>query len=172
MLGAFTLQLSQILQGKDPVNMDPTEDGGTRNWVRAFLKGGAFGLYGDFLFSGATRHETSPTAAFMGPIIGGAEEFFNLTQGNLVQMAQGQNTNAGAEAIRFAKSNLPLANLWYTKAALDHLVVHNLQELMSPGYLASMQSKMRRQFGETYWWKPGEVAPERGPDMGRVAGQN
>jgi hypothetical protein len=171
LLGAFGLQVSQLIMGKDPVTLDPTEDGGTRNWVRAFLKGGSFGLYGDFLFSGITRHETSPTAAFMGPVIGGMEEFFNLTQGNLVQSAMGENTNAGAEAIRFAKSNIPLANLWYTKAALDHLVVHNLQEMASPGYLSTMQNKMRRQYGETYWWKPGEAVPDEAPDMGKIVGQ-
>lgn len=172
LLGAFTMQIKELIAGRDPKNMNPVAgDFGVRNWVQAFLQGGSFGLYGDFLFSGTTRHETSPTAAFLGPVISGFEEMFNLTQGNLVQMAQGKKTNAGAELVRFAKSNIPMANLWYTKAALDHLVVHNLQELMSPGYLATMERKARRTSGTSYYWAPGDATPDRGPDMGRAIGQ-
>lgn len=172
LLGAFTMQIKELVAGRDPRNLNPFEgDFGARNWVQAFLQGGSFGLYGDFLFSGTTRHETSPTAAFLGPVISGFEEFFNLTQGNLVQLAQGKTTNAGAEAVRFVKGNIPLANLWYTKAALDHLVVHNMQEMMSPGYLATMERKARRQFGQSYFWSPGEAVPERGPDFGKAIGQ-
>src|SRR3546814_18641491 len=45
-----------------------------------------------------------------------------LTLGNIHQAARGEDTHVGAELVRFTRSNMPLANLWYTKAATDHLV--------------------------------------------------
>ena len=73
--------------------------------------------------------------------------------------------------MRFAKSNTPGANLWYAKAALDHLVFHQLQEMMSPGYLGRIQSRARREFGQEWWWTPGEVIPDRAPNFAAGVGQ-
>ena len=113
----------------------------------------------------------NPIAAFLGPVASLAEQFFNLTQGNLVQMAQGKETNAGAEAVRFFKNNIPMANLWYTKAALDHAIFNQLQEYVSPGYLNQQQARMRREFGAVSYWNPHDPLPERAPDFGRMVGQ-
>lgn len=169
-LGVAAMQIKELIAGRDPrALMD--DKFAAKNWLQAFLQGGGFGLYGDFLFSGTTRHETSPAAAFLGPVVGAAEEVFKLTQGNLVEAAQGKETHAGAELVRFIKGNIPGANLWYLKAALDHLVVHELQEFMSPGYLSSMKRRQEREFGQTYFWEPGTSAPQRAPDFGRVVGQ-
>jgi hypothetical protein len=164
MLGAAALQINEVLSGRDPRNMNPAEKGGVRNWIQAMMKGGSLGIYGDFLFSESTQHGQSPVASVMGPVIGMGEDLFNLTQGNLVQLAQGKKTHAGAELVKFAKSNMPGANLWYTKAALDHMVFHQLQEYFSPGYLATMRSRAYREFGQQYWWEPGQVAPDRAPN--------
>jgi hypothetical protein len=170
LLGAFAMQVKEIIAGRDPRNLNPAEEFGVRNWVQAFLQGGSFGIYGDFLFSGTTRHETSPVAAFLGPVIALAEQMFNLTQGNLVQLAQGKDTNAGAEAVRFFKGNIPMANLWYAKAGLDHAIFNQLQEYVSPGYLNQMRSRMQREFGASFYWNPNDPLPSRAPDLGRVVG--
>jgi hypothetical protein len=171
-LGMASLQLNEMLQGKDPKNMNPfSGEHGTRTWFAALLKGGSLGIYGDFLFSESTQGSRGPLASALGPVAGLAEEAINLTQGNLVQMALDQDTRFGAEAVRFVKGNTPGANLWYAKAALDHLVFQQLQEYFSPGYLASMQSRARREFGQEWWWSPGTTAPGRAPDLGRAAGE-
>lgn len=169
-LGAAALQINEVLMGRDPRNMNPAEKGGVRNWIQAMLKGGSLGIYGDFLFSEQTQHGGSPVASLLGPVIGMGEDILNLTQGNLVQLSQGKTTHAGAELVKFAKSNMPGANLWYTKAALDHMVFHQLQEYFSPGYLATMRSRAYREFGQQYWWEPGQVAPDRAPDLSRAIG--
>lgn len=169
-MGAVALQVNEVLSGRDPRNLNPAEKGGVRNWIQAMLKGGSLGIYGDFLFSEQTQHGGSPVASVLGPVIGMGEDILNLTQGNLVQLAQGKTTNAGAELVRFAKSNMPGANLWYTKAALDHMVFHQLQEYFSPGYLSTMRSRAYREFGQQFWWEPGEIAPDRGPNLAAAAG--
>lgn len=173
LLGALSMQVDQMLQGKDPRNLNPFDgEHGYKNWVAAMMKGGSMGLYGDFLFSETTQHGQSPTASFLGPVVGMAEDVFNLTQGNLMQFAQGKPTHAGAELLRFLRSNTPGASLWYAKAALNHMVVHDLQEYLSPGYLSHMQDKTRREFGQEYWLRPGKTTPDRMPDLAKVAGHS
>lgn len=171
LLGAFTMQLKELVAGRDPKNLNPVSgEHGVKNWLQAFLQGGSFGIYGDFIFSGTTRHETSPVAAFLGPVIGLFEQMFNLTQGNIVQAMQGKDTNVGAELVKFGKQNIPMANLWYTKAALDHMIFNQLQEFASPGYLSETKRRMQKEFGQSFYWDP-KTNDLRAPDMGRMVGQ-
>jgi hypothetical protein len=173
-LGAVAQTINDFLQGKDPRNYNPFQgEHGGKNWLAAFLKGGSLGIYGDFLFSGATQtSHNGVLGAMMGPLAGFTEEAFNLTQGNVVQMMQGKDTHFGAEATRFIKGNLPGASLWYAKAALDHLVFHQLQEYFSPGYLATMQRRAQKEFGQTYFWRPGTgLEGIREPDFAKAIGE-
>ncbi len=171
-LGMASLQVNDLLAGRDPRSMNPADDGtGLKNWAAALFKGGSLGIYGDFLFSEATQSDRGMLATLQGPVFGLVEEATNLTQGNLIQLAQGKDTRFGAEAVRFVRGNTPGANLWYAKAALDHLVFHQLQEYFSPGYLGNMQARARREFGQEWWWEPGTVAPERAPDFERMGGR-
>jgi hypothetical protein len=170
-LGMASLQVNELLQGRDPRNMNLFAKGGTRNWFAAMLKGGSLGIYGDFLFSGQTQRGSSIFATISGPVLGLGEDLLNLSQGNLMELAQGKSTHAGAELVRFVKSNLPGASLWYAKAGLDHLIFHQLQEYFSPGYLATMRSRSAREFGQKYWWEPGTAVPQRGPDIEAAIGE-
>jgi hypothetical protein len=168
--GAASLQINELLNGRDPRNMNPFAKGGVRNWMAAMLKGGSLGIYGDFLFSDSTQYGGGPVATALGPVFGLGEDIFKLTQGNIVQALQGKDTKFGAELVKFVKSNTPAASLWYAKAALDHLIFHRLQEYFSPGYLAKMRQRAYREFGQRYWWEPGEVTPDRPPNLQAIAG--
>lgn len=171
-LGMLSLQVDELLRGRDPVNVNPFEGkAGVRNWIRALLKGGSLGLWGDFLLSEQTQHGQSPTAAMLGPVVGLAEETIGLTQGNLIQLMQGKDTHAGAELLKFAKGLTPGANLWYTKAVTDHLLFNQLQEMASPGYLRRMRNRAQREFGQSYYWDPADLAPERAPDLSAALGE-
>lgn len=169
--GMASLQVSEVLAGRDPRNMNPFAKGGVRNWIAAMLKGGSLGIYGDFLFSDSTQHGGSPLATVTGPVLGLAEDLFNLTQGNIIQAAQNKDTHFGAEAVRFVKSNLPGASLWYAKAAFDHLIFHQLQEYFSPGYLRRMRQRAYKEFGQRYFWEPGEITPSRAPNPAAAIGE-
>lgn len=166
--GMVSLQIGEVLKGRDPRTLNPMARGGLRNWMAAMLKGGSLGIYGDFLFSDATQHGQSPFATLSGPVLGTVEDVTNLTQGNIMQAVQGKDTNAGAEMVRFVRGNTPGASLWYAKAALDHLVWNQLAEYYSPGYLAKMRVKAQQDYGQKYWWEPQDVAPDRAPDVGAL----
>ncbi len=164
-LGAATMQVKEMLAGKDPRNLNPLGEHGVKNWMKAMLQGGSLGIYGDFLFSENSQFGTSAIASFLGPVASLADDAIKLTQGNAMQAARGEDTHAGAELVRFIKGITPGANLWYAKAALDHLVFHQLQEYFSPGYLSNMRRRAQSEFGQQFWWEPGEISPERAPDM-------
>lgn len=170
-MGALSMQVNEMLSGKDPRNLNPLEDHGVRNWIAAMLKGGSLGIYGDFLFSESSQYGSSPVASALGPVIGSAEEVLNLTQGNVVQFLSDKETHVGAEIVKFAKSNLPFMNLWYAKAALDHMIFHQLQEYFSPGYLSRMRRRAQREFNQSFWWMPGETSPDRAPDFEAAIGE-
>ena len=166
-LGMLALQASQVVQGKDPRDMTEWE-----TWVQALLKGGALSLYGDFLLADQTEGGQSALASAAGPVAGLVEDSLALTVGNIHQAARGEDTHFGAEAVRLAKSNLPGANLWYTRAATDHLIFHQMQEYLSPGYLNKMERRARKEYGQDFWWAPGEAMPERAPDLEAAVGGN
>lgn len=172
-LGMAALQVDELLKGRDPVNMNPFEGkAGGRNWARAMLKGGSLGIYGDFLFSPTGQSGAGPVASALGPLVGMGEEAFGLTQGNLLQLARGEKTHAGAELIKFAKGMTPGANLWYTKAVTDHLIFNQLQEMASPGYLARVRSRAQREFGQTFYWDPARKTPDRAPNPAAAVSVN
>lgn len=165
LLGAASTQIYELINGRDPLDMTKG-----RFWGRAMLKGGSMGVYGDFLFQTNSSYGSTPLAMLAGPVAGDMEDFINLTQGNLVQLAQGKRTNAGAEAMHFLKGHIPLQNLWYTRAVTDRLFFQQLQEIVSPGYNRRMDRRAQK-YGQSNWWKPGQTIPARGPDWDRAVGQ-
>ena len=166
-LGAAAQQVSQVAAGKDPQDMTAG-----KFWTSAFLMGGSLGIYGDFLFDTNTQYGNSPLATLSGPVAGYLEDLIGLTHGNIMKAAKGENTHAAAEAVRFLKSNVPLQNLWYTKAATDRLVFNRLQEMVSPGYLRRVEQRARRDFGQSYYWPLDAATPDRPPDLTKAAGSD
>ena len=172
-LGAVALQFNEIATGKDPRNMLDDSAGGIPGLsfgLAAMLKGGALSLYGDFAFANMTQGGTSPLAAFGGPLAGDIETALNLRGMTANAVEEGDASNVGARLIQLGKGHIPGANLWYTKAATDHMIFHELQEYMSPGYLRRMERRAQRQFGQSFWWEPGGQAPRRGPNLGAAVG--
>lgn len=179
LLGALTLQIKDLVAGKDPRNMNPLEgENGAKFWAAAMMQGGGYGFAGDILYqaSGGNQSQSGVSTAsqvissLAGPVFGSGAEFLDLTLGNLGQAAKGKDTHAGAEAIRFARAHTPFVNLWYARSAIDHAVLNDLQELMSPGYLAKMERRVQRDWGQSYYWAPNQLTPDRGPDFERALG--
>jgi hypothetical protein len=172
LMGAVAMQINEIVSGRNPRNLNPFEgEYGTQNLLAAVLKGGALSLYGDFLFADTNTYGRTLVAALGGPMLGLVEDSFKLTVGNLRQLAEGEETEFGAELARFARGYTPGANLWYTKAATDRLIFWNMQELANPGYLRRMQATQREFNGATYWWDPANPERVRPVDVAQAVGE-
>lgn len=163
--GAMILQTREMLAGKDPRTM--ADENWFKFWGASFLQGGALGIYGDFLYSvNQTRYGTGPLEALAGPTLGPLLEFGIVQPLTAAKQAlDHKETHLAAKMVQDIKGFIPGSNIWYTKAALDHMIWQNVLETLSPGYLATIRSKTQREYGQDWWWRPGEMAPERAPDL-------
>ena len=51
------------------------------------------------------------------------------------------------------------------------MVLHGVQENLSPGYLSRIRSKAKKDWGQDWWWEPGTPTPQRAPDIAGAFGQ-
>lgn len=160
--GAMLIQVQEMLGGRDP---RPMAD--WKFWAAAFLKGGSLGLYGDFLFSGGqTRYGSGPLEVLAGPTIGLMADVLNLAAKAKQDAEKGELDKTAGRAVTLAKGLVPGQNMWMTKAATDHLIFQNIQEALNPGYLSAVRSRTEREYGNEWWWEPGETMPARLPNLG------
>lgn len=168
--GALAIQMKDMASGKDPRPMDDP-----KFWGAAVAQGGGMGILGDMLYTGMggnSRYGEPNWTNLAGPIFSDLAELGNLTLGNLGEAARGEDTHFGAESTRFVASHTPFIRLWYAKAAIDHAFLQDLQEYLSPGYLARMEERARRDWGQSYFWRPGADFDEiRAPRPGSAFGQ-
>jgi hypothetical protein len=171
-MGAIAMEINDIVSGRNPRQLFGEGENVGKNWLAAVLKGGSLGLYGDFLFAQTTDYGRSLLGAVAGPVAGFVEDVDSLTRENILHAMQGEDTDFGAEATRFARGYTPGSSLWYAKASLDRLVFHQMQEYFSPGYLRRSKRRAQDTYGTTYWWDPGAAPDEARPvDVAAVAGQ-
>ena len=57
---------------------------------------------------------------------------------------------------------MPFVNLFYTKAALGHLVLFQLQESINPGFLQRMERRIQKENGQTFVLPPSQAIPRGG----------
>lgn len=146
--GALAAQLKDVAKGQEPKSMDDW-----RFWGKASLQALNLGVIGDLAYGDYNRFGQSATTTVAGPVAGIIDDTLKLTQGNLAQLAKGEETHFAAEAIKYAKS-YTTPNLWYIKPWMDQWLWYPLQELSSPGYLQRHQDRIEREQGTKFWLPP------------------
>lgn len=172
--GGLTLLLKDIAAGRDPREVDTL-----KFWGAAAMSGGGFSFMGDAMYGmlsgGRGIDGQSSTAqaggAILGPLAGTALDFADLTIRNAGQAMRGEDADFGAEAFRFVRGNTPFVNLWYTRTVLDRALLHDIQETLNPGYLSRMKQRARQDWGQEFYWQPGEMQPDRAPDFTAIGGR-
>ncbi len=148
-LGMGAMQMKEILKGRSP--RDPFGENWAATWNAAFLQGGGAGIFGDFLFGEYNRFGRSFLATAAGPTFGSVDDLAEL----LARMRSGDDF--GGQALRFAQSNTPFINLFYTRAAMDYMVMYPLIEAINPGYLRRMERRVERENDQSFILRPSEV---------------
>ncbi|HIG4094995.1 TPA: hypothetical protein ACYFO6_005806, partial [Klebsiella pneumoniae] len=157
-LGALSQQLNDMASGRNPRDMAGKD--AAKFWLGALLKGGGLGLYGDFLLSDHTRYGSGALASMLGPVAGLVDDVIKIGQGIPLNAVEGKNEQTGGDLVKLGKGLTPGANIWYLKAAVDHMIFNQMQEYFSPGYLRKMEQRSKKEFNQTYWWRPQDVTPE------------
>lgn len=163
--GAVLSQMQSIIAGRDPQDMaDP------QFWGQAFIRGGGGGMMADFVYSSTTRGSEGITQFLTGPgpgaIIKGV--------GDLSQALTGNKEVKGKMLADHLKAWTPGSSVWYTKLATDRLLFDNIQAMVDPNYRATFnryEQRMKKDFGQSFWWGPGDTAPRRGPDFDSITGR-
>lgn len=159
-LGMVALEAKAMLRGKDPL---PLNDWAT--WGKAFLQGGGAGILGDFLTSESSRFGGGLAETLAGPAVGAVADTVRLGSA----WATGES-DAWRQTVAYGGRMLPGSSLWYTRLALERLVLDQLA-LMAPktreGF-ARLEKKMKKENNQGYWWKQGQISPSRAPNMGNV----
>jgi hypothetical protein len=164
MAGAATMQAQSLIAGRDPNPMD-----NPNFWSEAFIRGGGGGMLGDFVNSSVTRGGDGITQYLTGP---GPGEVISAT-GDVAQWLSGNKDVNGKTLAQHIKAWTPGSSLWYTKAATDRLIFDNIQAMIDPNYRQSFdryEKRMKKDFGQTFWWAPGDGLPTRAPNMNRAIG--
>lgn len=167
LLGALGLQLYEAANGRDFMDMhDPWF------WPKALLKGGGFGIFGDFLGAGVqqNRFGGGPAETLAGPVVSAGADV--LRSGGKVAsdaLTPGKQANPGKEAVKLLKRYTPGGSLFYARLGFERFLLDGLSKQADPTYWQSwgrMEEKAQQQ-GQEYWWRPGEHAPERAPRVAR-----
>jgi hypothetical protein len=143
LFGYGAMAMKDIVKGREP---RPVDD--PKTWVAAMLQGGALGLYGDFLFGEANRFGGGLTQSLSGPTLGLIDGGYDL----FARVRDGDD--AAAAAVRYTIQNTPFANLFYTRAALDYLFLHSLQEALNPGALRRMERRIEKENAQRFLISP------------------
>lgn len=144
-LGYLAMQTKQLVAGKTFVPLNG------KTAMAGLLQGGGLGIYGDFLFADYNRFGGSVLESMAGPTYGNLTEFMQFSQALF-----NEDVNAGPKAVKLVKGNIPFGNLFYTQAALDYLILFQMQEWASPGSLKRMEKRMERERGQRYIVPPSE----------------
>ncbi|WP_296279549.1 hypothetical protein [uncultured Acinetobacter sp.] len=168
-LGAFVVQLKEIVNGNDPATIwDSDDPQKTVDFMkRSVAQGGGLSILGDILVAGMDPTGRGADGVATGPIGSDFKAILGLTFGNAVQLANGVETNAGNEAFKFVKGKIPAQNLWYTKAATNRMFFDELQDMIAPGYREKVMRKAEKQYGRTQYWGD-DLVDIQAPDFEKV----
>lgn len=172
LVGAMGTQMREISKGRDPLPMDNAAFLG-----KSFMSGGALSIWGDFLFSGVNQFGRGPGDVAAGPIVGFLGDTTNLVLGDTFKFAEGIGSlsdkqfesTTGQRAVEYARRYLPGTTVWWARKTLEAQVFDRLQELADPKAYQKQRNKAKkreRDFGQGYWWAPGDRTPSRSPQFG------
>ncbi|WP_024349630.1 hypothetical protein [Aurantimonas coralicida] len=162
--GAMAMQIKSLADGKDLEDMSAPSF-----WFKAMVTGGGFGLFGDFVNGSSNRFGQGFAGTLIGPAVAFLDDAAQLTVGNAIQFATGEDTKLGREAVNFAGRYTPVASSWWaTRGAYRRLMLDQLQWLVDPDADKSFKAKasqLKSRTGQEYWWPPGQAEPSRAPAM-------
>lgn len=147
LFGYGAMSAKDMLKGRKP--RDPLDP---QTMAAAMLQGGALGIYGDFLLGESSRFGRSILETVAGPVPSTIADLDELR----ARMMHGDDV--AAATFRTAINNTPFLNLFYTRIALDYLLLYRIQESMNPGYLRRMERRIEKENNQEFWLRPTEFA--------------
>lgn len=167
--GALSIQLKELAKGNDPRPMNTG-----KFWMASLLQGGGLGIFGDFFAAEQSRVGGGLGETLAGPVVGLAGDVLGPVASNLSALVSGKTTHLGSDLAGLVRQDSPVgSSLWYARLAYDRIVADTLQSFLDPGAESAWKRQMKKresEYGTRTWWKRGELAPFRAPDLMNAAG--
>lgn len=162
--GAMQLVLRSLARGEDPPDFKKPE-----NWLEAMMRGGALGIYGDYLLGNYERGGVSLQAKAAGPLVGFVAD--TLALANVQGIASGKQTQekAGKRAVRYGQRYTPVQNMWWMRPVTQRYLWDQLEAIADPkahNAWRQYERKLLREKNQGTWWRRGDPEPHRWPDFG------
>ncbi len=167
LMGALAMQVRQVVFGKDPKDMATPAF-----WTASLLQGGGLGLFGDFLFADTSRTNNSFAETIAGPI---PSTVWNIAKaGDLYSLGTEVNTDKVlADLFKIAQKETPVVHMWYSRMIVERMMLDQVEKALDPSYndrMRQVEKRMKKNAGQGFWWAPGDVTPERAPNLTTAAG--
>lgn len=143
-LGYMAMSLKDLMKGREP--RDPLSP---KTWAAAMIQGGGAGILGDYLFGEYNRFGQNFSETLLGPVLG---QGINTALDLWNRLKEGKDF--APEAFQALLNNTPFINLFYTRLALDHLFLWQVQEALNPGFLRRFERRVKEQNQQNFWLSP------------------
>ena len=145
--GYMSMTLKDLAKGQQPRDFTKKE-----TLFAALAQSGGLGIYGDFFLGKVDRFGNDFAGTLAGPTFGAIGDAVKVV-GSAIR---GEFGDAGEDALRLAIANTPFINMWYTKAAVDWLILYHIREALSPGSLARAERRMKEDYNQEYLFSPSQ----------------
>lgn len=147
-LGYVSLLAADTLRGLTP--RDPRDP---KTALAAMLRGGGLGLYGDYLFGQYEHFGAGLLDQMAGPTLSDASRLYGIyLKGS--RWIEDQEDFPDTEISNLFTQNTPGINLFYTRAAMNYLILYDLQEALSPGVLRRIENRALEERGQRFYLSP------------------
>jgi hypothetical protein len=140
--------------------------------LAALQQGGGLGIYGDFLFGAQNRGGQGLGETLLGPSATTVSGVAGLVVGAPLLQAEGEKVDYDRQLVKLLRSETPGGSLWYARLAWDRIILDQWQAAADPAYFRSWRAMERRahDLGTQYWWEPGDMTPDRPPELSNMGG--
>lgn len=162
LMGAAATQLYDLASGRETRSMDSFAF-----WEDSFSRGGAGGLAYDLIFANPSKFGKGWWESMLGPSFGTAEDLRDLAYGVAVSAAKNEEINVLGDAAKFVENITP--GTWYTDMFMDSMF-DQIRLAVDPKYQSTLDRMVRQrqtEYGQEYWWQPGETPSEVIQDLTR-----
>jgi len=157
MLGYISLSIKDIIQGKKPRPVDPTDPAFIKTATAALVYSGTGGVFADFIMNDFGKYGVS-----VGQVIGGRTMATaqDIARAGSALVTKG---DAASETFNAIIRNAPYANLFWARTALNYAFLYNIQEAFNPGYLKRMERRVQKEYGQEFIREPIDMKPTTSP---------
>jgi len=110
---------------------------------------------------GLTKTITGPTGELLDTTV-------KFTLGNIREAVAGEETNVLGEAVQILDRYTP--DIWQTYL-FSNALFDQMELLADPKAAQRFNRQVRKRkkdFDQDYWWKPGQLTPDRAPDFSNL----